>query len=419
VTHRSGAPRKEPFGRIALAGALFQGGAAATDPATVVASLAHGLTQSAFWTAAAAAVMRLGWLAPQLPVAYWATAKPRMPFYRRGAFGRAAALAAVALLVAAGGSAPGEAALAALFLLWTAYAFIAGVVAVPYNDIVARHIAAERRSRVLAARFFAGGLLALAVAALAERALAGYPFPLGHAAVLALGAALLTASAVSFVAAGEPPLAREERVASFRAFITQGMQTWRRDARFRWFVASQWAVGLAALATPLYVVAAGDALAVREIAWLLAAQTLGALIANPWWGAIGDRRGKLALLWIVTLLNLLPPALVLAWFAAGERASALAWFGGAFFLLGAASNGAVIAQLGYLMEVSPDGARPAYSGYFNMLVAPATLSPLAGAGLAGLHPAAPFAAALAFGALTASAIVQLRAVDRGVERRLP
>jgi hypothetical protein len=140
-----------------------------------------------------------------------------MPFYRLGAFGRVAALAAVALVVSAGGSAPGAVALAGLFLLWTAYAFIAGVVAVPYNDIVARHVASERRSRLLAL-----------------------------------------------------------------------------------------------LASPLNVVAAGDALAVREIAWLLAAQTLGALVANPWWGAIGDRRGKLALLWIVTLLNLLPPALMLA-----------------------------------------------------------------------------------------------------------
>jgi len=412
------ASRREPFGRIALAGALFQGGAAATDPATIVASLAHGLTQSAFWAAASAAVVRLGWLAPQLFVAYWASARPRMPFYRLGAFGRAAALAVVALLLAAGESAPGAAALAGLFVLWTAYAFIAGVVAVPYNDIVARHVASERRSRLLAARFLGGGLLALLVAGLAGRALAGSAFPLGHAAVLGLGAALLAASAVSFVSAGEPPLAREERAAGFRAFLAQGMETWRRDARFRWFVASQWAVGVAALATPLYVVAAGDALAVREIAWLLGAQTLGALLANPCWGAIGDRRGKLALLWIVALLNLLPPVLVIAWFAAAGRSHALAWFGGAFFLLGAASNGAVIAQLGYLMEISPDAARPAYSGYFNMLVAPATLSPLLGAGLAAFHPAAPFAAALAFGALAACAIIQLRAVDRAAERRL-
>ncbi len=37
-----------------------------------------------------------------------------------------------------------------------------------------------------------------------------------------------------------------------------------------------------------------------------------------------------------------------------------------------------IAQLGYLMEISPDDDRPAYSGYFNALVAPAALLPLAG-----------------------------------------
>ena len=100
-----------------------------------------------------------------------------------------------------------------------------------------------------------------------------------------------------------------------------------------------------------------------------------------------------------------------SWLAASPHA--FAWLGGAFFLLGAASNGAVIAQLGYLMEISPENARPAYSGYFNMLVAPATLSPLVGAGLAAFHPAAPFAAALVFGAFAVTAIARLRTVDRG------
>ena len=42
-------------------------------------------------------------------------------------------------------------------------------------------------------------------------------------------------------------------------------------------------------------------------------------------------------------------------------------------------NGGTIAQLGYLMEISPDDRRPAYGGYFNAIVAPAALSPLAGA----------------------------------------
>jgi MFS family permease len=35
-------------------------------------------------------------------------------------------------------------------------------------------------------------------------------------------------------------------------------------------------------------------------------------------------------------------------------------------------------MLGYLMEISPDDRRPAYSGYFNAMVAPASLLPIVG-----------------------------------------
>ena len=61
---------------------------------------------------------------------------------------------------------------------------------------------------------------------------------------------------------------------------------------------------------------------------------------------------------------------------------ALAWFVVVFFILGAVGNGRTIAYLGYLMEISPDDRRPAYSGYFNALVAPAALLPIAAAGIA-------------------------------------
>ena len=40
-----------------------------------------------------------------------------------------------------------------------------------------------------------------------------------------------------------------------------------------------------------------------------------------------------------------------------------------------------IGYLGYLMEISPDDRRPAYSGYFNALASPAALLPLAGAAI--------------------------------------
>ena len=73
--------------------------------------------------------------------------------------------------------------------------------------------------------------------------------------------------------------------------------------------------------------------------------------------------------------------IVWALFVAGGTVAPLAGFVVVFMLLGALINGTTIAMLGYLMEISPDERRPAYSGYFNALVAPAALLPLAGAAI--------------------------------------
>ena len=139
------------FWRISAAGICFQGGAAAVDSSTVIASLVHGLTGSAFAVGAAAAVLRYGWLFPQIFVAYFAQGRQtRMPFYAVGAFGRATCLAAIAGLLAIAGGISDALVVGVFFALWVTYAFVSGIVAVPYNDIVARSIASGRRSRMLA-----------------------------------------------------------------------------------------------------------------------------------------------------------------------------------------------------------------------------------------------------------------------------
>ena len=66
-----------------------------------------------------------------------------------------------------------------------------------------------------------------------------------------------------------------------------------------------------------------------------------------------------------------------------------------FFVLGAFVNGRTIAVIGLLMEISPDDHRPAYSGYFNALTAPAFILPLVGGfAVAALGPWIVFATAL-------------------------
>ena len=199
------ADSKRRFWHISVAGIFFQGGAAAVDTSTIVAALVHGLTGSAFAVGAAAAIAGFGWLFPQLFVAYYAQQRPRrLPFYMVGAFGRVACLAGLAGLLWYLASPGGALAVVLFFAIWTVYAFVSGIVAVPYNDIVARSIPSEKRSRMLALRFFGGGLLALAVAAAAYRILQALPFPSNYAVLPLLDAALLLVSAIFFVSAGEP-----------------------------------------------------------------------------------------------------------------------------------------------------------------------------------------------------------------------
>src|SRR6516225_2881411 len=126
------------FGKFSASGIFFQGGAAAIDTGTIVATLVHGLTGgSAVAVGAAATINRAGWLVPQLIVGYVAQARSRrMPFYVAGAVGRAMCLAVLAALLWLGaGLTSQQVVVAAFFVLWTFYAFVGGIVAVPYNDI--------------------------------------------------------------------------------------------------------------------------------------------------------------------------------------------------------------------------------------------------------------------------------------------
>ncbi|OGA62885.1 MAG: MFS transporter [Betaproteobacteria bacterium RIFCSPLOWO2_12_FULL_65_14] len=406
---RRAAESKRSFRHFSLAGIFFQGGVAAVDSNTVVPALVHGLTGSAVAVGAAVGTVRFGWLFPQLFVAYCAQRRAqRLPFYMLGAFGRVACLAGVAALLGVAGSEPGLLVVIAFFVLWTVYSFVSGIVAVPYNDIVARSIPSAERSRMLALRFFGGGLLALAVAGTAHRILQALSFPGGYGALLALGAALLLISALFFVTAGEPAAPAEPSpAAGFRKFLRRGIDILVQDRRFRLFLAAQWLGGTAAMALPFYILQTQRS--ALEVAFLLGAQTAGALLSNPLWGWWGDRRGKRELLQTTAAAGIAAPLLALAWIAADGRwaAAALPYFALVFALLGAVGNGSTIAYLGYLMEISPDDRRPAYSGYFNALAAPAALFPLAGGAVA---QAGSFAAVFALSA--AAAVLQFLTVWR-------
>ncbi|UWR35591.1 MFS transporter (plasmid) [Sulfitobacter sp. W027] len=375
------------FWRIAGAGAAFQAGASAIDSATIVASLVFQLTGSAFAVGFASAVLRLGWLLPQLVVGFLAErAERRMPFYVFGAYGRALMAGLIALLLWFGDGLSPVLLGVAFLALWTVYAFVSGVVAVPYNDIVGRSIRSEARSRMLAWRFFGGGIFALGVAAFVSLSLDILPSRQAYALIFGLAALLLVLSSSLFVSAGEPPLpprqGEREAPRDVLSFLKDGWHVLSGDGRFRLFLYSQWLGGATLMALPFYVVAADKSgVTPADVGLLLGAQTAGALASNPVWGKLGDRAGKLTMLQTVAAIRILPPLIVLA--LLGLEAGVFGYMA-LFVVIGAMMNGVTIGYLGYLMEISPDDRRPAYSAYFNAMASPAALLPLFGAGLVSL-----------------------------------
>ena len=114
------------------------------------------------------------------------------------------------------------------------------------------------------------------------------------------------------------------------------------------------------------------------------------------------------LLQVVGIVRFLPPTVILLFLVMGlEASTGLAAFAILFGLIGVLLNGMTIGYLGYLMEISPDDRRPAYSAYFNSLASPAALLPLAGAAIVqivSIH--AVFVAAIM------AAVVQLMLLHR-------
>ncbi|MCF6320846.1 MAG: MFS transporter [Rhizobiaceae bacterium] len=388
------------FAKVAGAGIAFQAGSAAVDSATIMSALVFQLTGSPIIVGAVTAILRFGWLAPQLFVGYFAQRSgSSMGYYAIGALGRAICMALLALILLIGSQWTVVQLSIAVMVLWTAYSFISGVVAVPYNDIVARSIPSEFRSRLLATRFFGGGVLALGVIAIADVLVGNLEFPVSYAAIIAMASILMFISSIIFITMGEPKsIPQQSDKPGFFEYLRKGIAVFQTDRVFRLFVFAQWCGGAVLMAMPFYIVqASAIGFDLKRIALLLGAQTVGALLSNFLWGWWGDNLGKASLLKAIAIGRVVPPIaiIVLVYIGATDAGQIFSSLIAIFFLLGALANGLTIAVIGFLMEISPEKQRPAYSGYFNAITAPAFLLPLiAGFIASGFGLSAVFAISL-------------------------
>ncbi len=94
---------------LAGAGTAFQAGSAGVGSAPVMSALVFQLTGSPLAVGAVTTILRVGWLLPQIFVGYLAgRGGASMPLYVVGAFGRAAAIVALAGVLCLGAAAAGD-----------------------------------------------------------------------------------------------------------------------------------------------------------------------------------------------------------------------------------------------------------------------------------------------------------------------
>lgn len=198
-------------------------------------------------------------------------------------------------------------------------------------------------------------------------------FPISYAAIIGMAAFLMYVSSTVFVCMGEPEATvKQEIKPSFAQYLRDGIKVFHTDRTFPQFVYAQWCGGTVLMAMPFYIVQASTSgFDFKQIVLLLGAQTAGALVSNAIWGWWGDRLGKGSLLQAIAFGRIFPAAAIILLIPAplSDESWPLYSFIIIFVILGALAKGLTIAVISFLMEISPDDLRPAYSGYFNAITA--------------------------------------------------
>lgn len=318
----------------------------------------------------------------QMLAAGYVERKPyKLPFYRLISIFRSASLLVFAAIVAL---LPAHSPwlLWAFFIMLTLFSLGAGLVGIPFMDVVGKVVPPRRRGAFFGQRMFWGGILALGSSSLVGLLLAepgGLHFPLNVAVLFFLAAVAMAVTAWSWAIVREPPSpvhgAADVRmldrvIAQFR----RGLELLREDALFRRYVLVRLALTGGSWAAPFYIVYAERELGIEAsmLGFYLGARTVASIGSNLIWGRVSDTLGNRKLLVLTNVVGVVPPLLALLIGTANRSLpDASGWLGYAFatvFLIaGAFSSGSGIGITNYLLDLAPDAQRPMYLAFANTL----------------------------------------------------
>jgi len=360
-------------------GALFWFGGSLIAPRTILPLYVSHLTDSKLLLGLIPAIASGGWLLPQLFTANWVQRLPRKKVVpvRLGLFTERLPVLLLAPAAWLSTRAP-DVALAAVFVLFAWHVLGAGVIAVAWQDMIAKIIPVDRRGRFFGATNFTGTAAGVLGAAAAAWVLDRHDFPGGYVLCFAAAGVLIGASWIFLALTREPPQVSQAESVSQREYWRRLPSILRADPNFARFLLSQAVTSLSGMAGGFVAVYAVQRWNLPDAAAgnLTAVMLIGQAGFNLLFGFLADRQGhKIVLEWSILLGTL---AIGLA-----AVAPAPTWFYAIFALSGGSVAGFILSGIMIAFEFSPPDVRPTYIGLNNTVSGVvSSMAPLFGGWLA-------------------------------------
>jgi len=352
------------FGVNVADGAFFWLGLSFAAPSTIMPLYVSHLTDSRLLIGLISAITGAGWYLPQLLTAKYVA---RMPVKKKmvinvGLFSERLPFIVMAASVFLFAARSPSLALGWFFLTLTWHTIGAGIVAISWQDMLAKVIPVNYRGRLLGVANALGAAAGVAGAAAAAAILGRYPFPTNFAICVSLLALFVMASWFVLSLTREPARRSNEPAISLSEYLSRLPGVLRRDRNFATYLLSRVMAVFGRMATGFVTVYAvqrwhlTDSQAGLYTTMLLAGETAAYLGA----GALSDRRGHK----LVQEISLLLCALSMA---IAALAPSPAWVYVVFVAIGALIAAEVVSSIGISMEFGTPEERPTYMGLANTI----------------------------------------------------
>lgn len=363
-------------------GTVFWFGASFFATRTIFPVFIANLTDSDLAIVLLSVIIATGWLLPQLFTANWTERLP-LKKYAPVNVGFWTERLPILLLVPAAWLATIsiELALVASMICIAWHVIGAGVIAVGWQDMIAKIFPVDRRGRFFGITNFGGTATGILGASTVAWLLTRFEFPYSYVWAFLIGAVFIMTSWVFIALTKEPRVEPKTEPVSTRDYWKKLPSIVRNDADFRRYLISQIFTGAGNMSIgflAVYAVQRWD-LPDSQAGAFTIAMLVGQALSNLFFGWLADLKGHKLNLEICVLTTAL---------AAGIAALAPTdiWFLLVFFLIGISTAGFMLSGIMIIFEFCEPEIRPTYIGInntFNGIVA--IIMPLLGGWLASAY----------------------------------